>query len=64
MKGGGNMSLELFFTKEDYEALCKRIAEVEQKIKEYTASIGQIVDASGDQWHDNVLYYMQRMSEA
>ena len=53
-----------FFTKEDFEALCRRIAEVEQKVREHTFAVGQVVDSSGDAWHDNQLYYEQRMSES
>lgn len=58
------MNSKLFFTKEDYNALCKRISEIAQKVKEHTASVGQVVDSSGDAWHDNQLYYEQRMSES
>lgn len=53
-----------FFTKEDFEALCRRIMEVEQKVREHTVAVGQVVDSSGDAWHDNQLYYEQRMSES
>ena len=58
------MNSNLFFTKEDYDALCKRISEIAQKVKEHTVSVGQVVDSSGDAWHDNQLYYEQRMSES
>lgn len=58
------MSPRFFFTKEDYTALCKKVSEIEQKVKEYTASVGGVVDSSGDAWHDNMLYYVQRMSES
>jgi len=53
-----------FFTKEDFDALCRRITQVEQKIREHTVAVGQVVDSSGDAWHDNQLYYEQRMSES
>jgi len=53
-----------FFTRKDFEALCRRITEVEQKVREHTVAVGQVVDSSGDAWHDNQLYYEQRMSES
>ncbi len=58
------MGLKFFFTREDYDAFCRRIAEVEQKVKKYTLSVGTAVDSSGDAWHDALLYDAQRMSES
>jgi len=58
------MSSDFLFTREDYEALCRKIEEIEQKVKEYTANVGHAVDSAGDQWHDANLYYVQRMSES
>ncbi len=58
------MKSEFLFTKEDYEALSKRIVEIEQKVKEHTANVGGAVDSSGDAWHDANLYHAQRMSES
>lgn len=52
------------FTQEDYDALCERIEEVGQQVREQTASVGGAAGSSGDAWHDNLLYDAQRMSES
>src|SRR3989339_1569931 len=58
------MDSEFFFTKRDYDALCKKISKIDQTVKGYTVLIGSVVDSSGDQWHDANLYHAQRMSES
>ncbi len=58
------MREKFLFQKEDYDDFCVKITGVEKRVKEITASIGGVVDSSGDQWHDNLLYDAQNMSEA